>query len=69
VQELADAINSVDQKTVQNWLEIGKNIAIAGGVLLLPARRFNLVKDVWDVLNPSKERVFQMVSLMSLVQV
>ncbi|EQA3241577.1 phage tail protein, partial [Escherichia coli] len=29
VQDLADALNSVDQDTVQNWLQVGKYIAIA----------------------------------------
>ena len=30
VRELADYINSVDQNSVQNWLDVGKQIAIAG---------------------------------------
>ncbi|WP_218072887.1 phage tail tape measure protein, partial [Escherichia coli] len=34
VQELADALNSVDQNTVQNWLQVGKYMAIAlGGII------------------------------------
>ncbi|ECA5183627.1 phage tail protein, partial [Salmonella enterica subsp. enterica serovar Newport] len=36
VQELADAINSVDQNTVQNWLQVGKYMAIAlGGIIAI----------------------------------
>lgn len=34
VQELADALNKVDKKTVDNWLELGKNVAlVVGGVV------------------------------------
>ncbi|WP_218072888.1 phage tail tape measure protein, partial [Escherichia coli] len=34
VQDLADALNSVDQNTVQNWLQVGKYMAIAlGGII------------------------------------
>lgn len=69
VQELADAINSVDQETVQHWLEIGKNIAIAVGGLLQPAKRFSLVKVSGTYLIQIKVRVYLMVSLMCLVQV
>ncbi|HIC0671716.1 TPA: phage tail tape measure protein [Klebsiella pneumoniae] len=54
VQELADAINSVDQKTVQNWLETGKNIAIAVGGVIAARKAFQFGKGVWDVLNPNK---------------
>ncbi|HBY9791315.1 Phage-related minor tail protein [Klebsiella pneumoniae] len=54
VQELADAINSVDQKTVQNWLETGKNIAIAVGGVIAACKAFQIGKGAWDILNPSK---------------
>ncbi|MGX6558344.1 hypothetical protein [Klebsiella pneumoniae] len=54
VQELADAINSVDQETVQRWLEIGKNIAIAVGGVIAARKAFQFGKGVWDVLNPNK---------------
>ncbi|HHT0205003.1 TPA: phage tail tape measure protein [Raoultella planticola] len=54
VQELADAINSVDQETVQHWLEIGKNIAIAVGGVIAARKAFQFGKGVWDVLNPNK---------------
>lgn len=54
VQELADAINSVDQETVQHWLEIGKNIAIAVGGGIAARKAFQFGKGVWDVLNPNK---------------
>ncbi|WP_366209128.1 phage tail tape measure protein [Klebsiella pneumoniae] len=54
VQELADAINSVDQETVQHWLEIGKNIAIAVGGVIAARKVFQFGKGAWDVLNPNK---------------
>ncbi|MCD9959461.1 phage tail tape measure protein [Klebsiella pneumoniae] len=54
VQELADAINSVDQETVQHWLEIGKNIGIAVGGVIAARKAFQFGKGVWDVLNPNK---------------
>ncbi|MEG0100202.1 MAG: phage tail tape measure protein [Citrobacter sp.] len=54
VQELADAINSVDQKTVQNWLEIGKNIAIATAWIVAARKAFKIGKGAWDILSPGK---------------
>ncbi|EPJ5577284.1 phage tail tape measure protein [Citrobacter farmeri] len=54
VQELADAINSVDQKTVQNWLEIGKNIAIATAGIIAARKAFKIGKGAWDFLQPEK---------------
>ncbi|HFY0733321.1 TPA: phage tail tape measure protein [Citrobacter amalonaticus] len=54
VQELADAINSVDQKTVQNWLEIGKNIAIATAGVIAARKAFKIGKGAWDFLQPEK---------------
>ncbi|MEW8796939.1 phage tail tape measure protein [Klebsiella michiganensis] len=54
VQELADAINSVDQETVQRWLEIGKNIGIAVGGVIAARKAFQFGKGVWDVLSPGK---------------
>lgn len=44
VQELADALNSVDQETVQRWLEIGKNITIAVGGIIAARKAFQLGK-------------------------
>lgn len=55
VQELADAINSVDQDTVQNWLEIGKNVALATGGLLVARKAFQIGKGAYDFLRPGKK--------------
>lgn len=57
VQELADALNSVDQATVQNWLEIGKNVAIATGGLLVARKAFQIGKGAYDFLRPGKKGV------------
>ncbi|MCJ4446681.1 phage tail tape measure protein [Klebsiella pneumoniae] len=56
VQELADAINSVDQKTVQNWLETGKNIAIAVGGVIAARKAFQLGKGAWDLFGGGKSK-------------
>ena len=50
VQELADALNSVDQETVQRWLEIGKNITIAVGGIIAARKAFQLGKGALDIL-------------------
>ncbi|CVG95795.1 Phage-related minor tail protein [Serratia marcescens] len=57
VQELADALNSVDQDTVQNWLEIGKNVAIATGGLIVARKAFQIGKGTYDFLRPGKKGV------------
>ncbi|HGM5819270.1 TPA: phage tail tape measure protein [Serratia marcescens] len=57
VQELADALNSVDQDTVQNWLEIGKNVAIAAGGLLVARKAFQIGKGTYDFLRPGKKGI------------
>ncbi|WP_265556587.1 phage tail tape measure protein [Serratia grimesii] len=57
VQELADALNSVDQDTVQNWLEIGKNVAIATGGLLVARKAFQIGKGTYDFLRPGKKGI------------
>ncbi|WP_339097200.1 phage tail tape measure protein [Pectobacterium brasiliense] len=57
VQELADALNSVDQETVQNWLEIGKNVALATGGLLAARKAFQIGKGAYDFLRPGKKGV------------
>lgn len=54
VQELADALNAVDQETVQNWLEIGKNITIAVGGIIAARKAFQLGKGVIDVFGVGK---------------
>lgn len=51
VKELADALNAVDQKTVQNWLEIGKNITIAVGGIIAARKAFQLGKGVADMFS------------------
>lgn len=56
VQELADAINSVDQKTVQNWLETGKNIAIAVGGVIAARKAFQLGKGAWELFGGGKSK-------------
>ena len=56
VQELADAINSVDQKTVQNWLETGKNIAIAVGGVIAARKAFQIGKGAWDLFGGGKSK-------------
>lgn len=57
VQELADALNSVDQATVQNWLEIGKNVTLAVGGLLAARKAFQIGKGAYDFLKPGKKGV------------
>jgi len=57
VQELADALNSVDQDTVQNWLEIGKNVAIATGGLVVARKAFQIGKGAYDFLRPGKKGI------------
>ncbi|MGV4154092.1 phage tail tape measure protein [Citrobacter freundii] len=54
VQELADALNSVDQETVQRWLEIGKNITIAVGGIIAARKVFQLGKGVMDIFGVGK---------------
>ncbi|TCW05563.1 minor tail protein [Raoultella sp. BIGb0138] len=56
VQELADAINSVDQKTVQNWLETGKNIAIAVGGVIAARKAFQIGKGAWELFGGGKSK-------------
>lgn len=50
VQDLADAINSVDQDTVQNWLETGKYIGIAVAGVIAARKAFKLGKGAWDIV-------------------
>ncbi|EJN9784975.1 phage tail tape measure protein [Escherichia coli] len=52
VQELADAINSVDQNTVQNWLQVGKYMAIAVGGIIAIRKTYQLGKTLHDIMNP-----------------
>lgn len=57
VQELADALNSVDQDTVQDWMEIGKNVAIATGGLLAARKTFQIGKGAYDFLRPKNKGI------------
>ncbi|ELW9252279.1 phage tail protein [Escherichia coli] len=50
IQDLADALNSVDKETAQNWLEVGKNIGIAVGGLIAARKAFKIGKGAWDFL-------------------
>lgn len=52
VQELADAINSVDQNTVQNWLQVGKYMAIALGSIIAIRKTYQFGKTIHDIMNP-----------------
>ncbi|HFU8104673.1 TPA: phage tail tape measure protein [Escherichia coli] len=52
VQELADAINSVDQNTVQNWLQVGKYMAIALGGIIAVRKTYQFGKTIHDIMNP-----------------
>ena len=54
VQELADALNSVDQETVQRWLEIGKDITIAVGGIIAARKAFQLGKGAMDLFGVGK---------------
>lgn len=52
VQDLADAINSVDQNTVQNWLQVGKYMAIALGGIIAVRKTYKFGKTIHDIMNP-----------------
>ncbi|ELR7054109.1 phage tail tape measure protein [Escherichia coli] len=52
VQDLADAINSVDQNTVQNWLQVGKYMAIALGGIIAVRKTYKFGKTLHDIMNP-----------------
>ncbi|MCQ5657211.1 phage tail protein [Escherichia coli] len=52
VQDLADAINSVDQNTVQNWLQVGKYMAIAVGGIIAIRKTYQFGKTLHDIMNP-----------------
>ena len=56
VRELADYINSVDQNSVQNWLDVGKQIAIAGAGFITARKAFQLGKGAWDLFGVGKSK-------------
>ncbi|ECI2789242.1 phage tail protein [Salmonella enterica subsp. enterica serovar Give] len=52
VQDLADALNSVDQNTVQNWLQVGKYMAIALGGIIAIRKTYQFGKTIHDIMTP-----------------
>lgn len=52
VQDLADALNSVDQNTVQNWLQVGKYMAIALGGIIAIRKTYQFGKTIHAIMNP-----------------
>ncbi|MBC6503375.1 phage tail protein [Citrobacter freundii] len=54
VQDLADALNSVDSKTVQNWLEVGKYTAMVLGGIVVARKSYQFGKTIHDIMNPGK---------------
>ena len=54
VQDLADALNSVDSKTVQNWLNVGKYTAMALGGIIVARKSYQFGKTIHDIMNPGK---------------
>ncbi|WP_100222993.1 phage tail tape measure protein, partial [Edwardsiella tarda] len=54
VQELADALNSVDHNTADKWLNIGKNIAYIGASIIAVRKAFQLGKGALDILGVGK---------------
>ncbi|MBN6417284.1 phage tail protein [Escherichia coli] len=52
VQDLADTLNSVDQNTVQNWLQVGKYMAIALGGIIAIRKTYQFGKTIHDIMNP-----------------
>lgn len=57
IAELAEAINSLEPDAVQRWLEIGSNIAIAAGGLVIAKKSFDAYrwgKETLGALKPGK---------------
>ncbi len=54
VQELADALNSVDHDTADRWLNIGKNIAYTSAAIIAARKAFQLGKGALDILGVGK---------------
>ncbi|HGY4723282.1 TPA: phage tail protein [Citrobacter amalonaticus] len=54
IQELADALNKVDHKTADNWLQVGKYIAIAGAGAIALRKTFQAGKGIADILGVGK---------------
>ncbi|HCJ7758102.1 TPA: phage tail protein [Citrobacter freundii] len=54
IQDLADALNGLEPGTVQRWLEISKNVAIAGAGIVAARKAFQWGKGAWDLFGPGK---------------
>lgn len=57
VAELADAINSLEPDAVQRWLEVGSNIGLAVGGMVVAKKAIDAVrwgKETWGSLKPGK---------------
>ncbi|QXB78164.1 phage tail protein [Enterobacter asburiae] len=54
IQEFADALNSVDKETAQNWLEVSKYLGISVAGLIAARKAFQIGKGAWDFLKPEK---------------
>ncbi|HDO1370833.1 TPA: hypothetical protein P2Q99_002742 [Aeromonas veronii] len=57
IAELADAINSLEPDAVQRWLEVGSNIALAVGGVVVAKKTLDAIKwgkETWGSLKPSK---------------
>ncbi len=55
VQDLADAINGVDQDTVQNWLQVGKYMALAVGGVIAARKALKLGQSIRDIMTPKEK--------------
>ncbi len=54
IQDAADALNSLEPGTVQNWLEIGKNIALVGGAAIILKKSAGAFGTLRDMKNGGK---------------
>lgn len=57
IAELADAINSLEPDAVQRWLEVGSNIALAVGGVVVAKKTLDAIKwgkETWGSLKPGK---------------
>lgn len=51
VQELANALNSMEPATVQRWLEVGKYLTVAVGGIIAARKAFQIGKGTWDFID------------------
>ncbi|SHG64557.1 hypothetical protein SAMN05428958_102520 [Pantoea sesami] len=54
IQQLADALNTLDHETVDNWLNLGKQIAIAGAALVIARKTYQVGKGARDLFGAGK---------------